>query len=194
MFFLLERKSTPSFQRGFLVSRFFGGFHLRAFVGAFGGTFCISRSCLSFSSNMADCRSSFTQATIAGSGFAFGAMAVFSFPVNLLPPPRLDSVPRLFATPCGGCSSKAMARDLQAKRDRYTRQRLQKLRQVVPVLPAEALDHCNLRRLSFAIRRCGGPCQLTLDSTHVDPVDGDASFAAPPPSLLCSPSPDRLGR
>ena len=56
---------------------------------------------------------------------------------------------RSLAMPCGGCSSKAMARDLQAKRDRYTRQRLQKLRQVVPVLPAEVLDHCNFRRLSF---------------------------------------------
>ena len=101
---------------------------------------------------------------------------------------------RSLATPCGGCSSKAMARDQQAKRDRYTRQRLHKLRQVVPVLPAEALDRCNLRRLSFAIRRCGGPCQLTLDSAHADPVDIDASFATSPPSLLCSPSPDRLGR
>ena len=142
---------------------------------------------------MADCRSSFTKAAIAGSGFAFGAMAVFPFPVNLLRPQR-DSVPRSLAMPCGGCSSKAMARGLQAKRDRYTRQRLQKLRQVVPVLHAEALDRCNLRRLSFAIRRCGGPCQLTLDNVYADTVDIDVSFATSLPSLLCSPSPGRLGR
>jgi hypothetical protein len=101
---------------------------------------------------------------------------------------------RSFATPRVGCNSKAMVRSLSKKRDRYARQRLQKLRQVVPVLPAEVLDHCNLRRLSFAIRRCGGPCQLTLDSAYADPVDIDASFAASLPSLLCSPSPDRLGR
>ena len=164
--FCSERKSTPPFQRGFLVSRFFGGCFLpRALVGAFGGgAFCISRSCLSFPSKIAACRSSFAQATNAASGFGFGAMTVVSFLRLFAAPPtlwRCHCNTRSFATPCVACLNKAMVRSLSKRRARHAQCRLQQLRGIFPELPADILDRCDLRRLSYTIKRCGGD-QLLL--------------------------------
>ena len=90
--------------------------------------------------------------------------------------------------------NKGMARSLSKKRARHAQKRLQQLRGTIPELAAGTLDRCDLRQLSFAVKRCGGPCQLMLRDAYADPADSDASFAASLPSLLCSPPPCRLGR
>ena len=181
--FYPERKNTPSFQRGFLVSRFFGGCFLpRALVGAFGGgAFCISRSCFRFSSKIVACRSSFAQATSAASGFGFGAMTVVSLHPTLW---CCHCSPRSLATPCVGCLNKAMVRSLSQRRARHAQCRLQQLKGIFPEMPADILDRCDLRRLSYTVKRCGGG-QLLLTP---------AISSALPPSLLSIPSQGLLGQ
>jgi hypothetical protein len=161
---------------------------------------------------MADCRSSFTKATIAGSGFAFGAMAVFPFPVHLLRPQR-GSVPRSLATPCVSCLNKAMthaqrlamtrAQRLAKKRALHAQNQLQRLRRTLPELHPDILDRCSLRQLSLSIRRCGGPCQQVLQISEVNEQSDEQSYkqsyeqsdasSGAPMSLLCGPPPCLLG-
>ncbi len=41
-------------------------------------------------------------------------------------------------------------------RARHARRRLKQLLRTIPDLPADVLEHCSLRQLSFAVRRCRG--------------------------------------
>ena len=99
--------------------------------------------------------------------------------------------PRSLAMACVGCLNKAMARSLAKRRARHAHCRLQQLKRTLPELPTDVLDQCNLRQLSYAIKRCGGPCQLMLRDTGVDKAYDETSCATPP-SLPCGPGPDRL--
>jgi hypothetical protein len=99
--------------------------------------------------------------------------------------------PRSLAMACVCCKRKAMARSLAKRRADHAQRRLRQLRTILPELPKDVLEQCNLRQLSFAMRRCGGPCQLSLHSVG-QPADDSASPASLP-SLLCSPPPCLLG-
>jgi hypothetical protein len=103
-------------------------------------------------------------------------------------PPRRDSVPRSLAMPCGGCSSKAMARSLSKKRAHHAKKRLQQLRGIIHELPADVLDRCNLRQLSYATKRCGGPCQLLLPHAEDGRRDLNCHASEPPAQTVTGPS------
>jgi hypothetical protein len=92
--------------------------------------------------------------------------------------------------------NKAMARSLAKRRADYAQKRLEQLRRILPELPEDVLQRCNLRQLSFAIRRCGGPCQLSLRVDQIAQASDESGLQLSPaslPSFLCSPSPRLLG-
>ena len=149
---------------------------------------------LRISSSPASWRNCFTLAINPGSG-SFGAMGVLS-------PPALSDThahcnPRSLATACVGRMNKAMARSLAKRRADHAQRRLKQLRLILPELPPDVLERCHLRQLSFAIRRCGGPCQLPLQSVGQTAQASDESglclSPASLPGFLCSPSPGFLG-
>ena len=81
-----------------------------------------------------------------------------------------STLPKQPSTPLC-CASKArMAHNETTKapspsrdRARHARRRLKQLRRTIPDLPADILEQCSLRQLSFAVRRCrGGPTQSLL--------------------------------
>ena len=127
----------------------------------------------------------------------------WSLPSMLCIPPRIPITTSLHCNPRSLAMArvhrmnKAMARSLAKRRADHAHRRLKQLRLILPELPPDVLERCNLRQLSFTIRRCGGPCQLPLqsaDQTTQASNDNDLQLSsASLPILLCSPSPRLLG-
>ena len=51
---------------------------------------------------------------------------------------------------------------LSKRRVRHARRRLKEMRLTVPDLPDSVLEQCNLRHLSYAVKRCRGGTQSVL--------------------------------
>ena len=49
-------------------------------------------------------------------------------------------------------------------RARHARRRLKQMRHTIPDLPDTVLEHCSLRHLSFAVRKCRGGTQSVLQA------------------------------
>ena len=148
------------------------------------------------SASPASRRSCFSLAINPESGSVFGAMGVLSSPV--LSDSRVHCNPRSHAMARVRRMNKAMARTLAKRRAEHAQRRLKQLRHILPELPESVLERCSLRQISFALKRCGGPCQLPLQSAGqvAQALDdsGPCHSPASPPSLLCSPPPCLFGQ
>ena len=60
----------------------------------------------------------------------------------------------------------------------HARRRLKQLLRVVPDLPADVLEHCSLRQLSFSVRRCRGGPQSVLRGVAETRADSSLPLVA----------------
>ena len=108
------------------------------------------------------------------------------------------AAPRAFVdnARCSTACNKAIPEMTQSRkrtpskgRARHARRRLKQLLRTIPDLPADVLEHCSLRQLSFSVRRCRGGPQSVLRG--VAEIRADSSLPLVALSSLDESSPTR---